>query len=113
MAKSKKKKQKNADFSKVKLKVGKKKPSATNSTDVSFKSKAINILGQLEEKNEPTNRRNLSLKVDNHFILLLLHSTLFMTHLEISNRKRFSSASWQCENYAFLAAKTTWCYMPV
>eukprot|EP00794_Sanderia_malayensis_P003756 gene3756-4278_t len=62
MAKSKKKKQKNADFSKVKLKVGKKKPSAANSTDVSFKSRAISILGQLEEKNEPTNRRNLSLK---------------------------------------------------
>lgn len=63
MPKGKKKKQKNEDFKKVKLKVGKSKLSAANSTDVSFKSQSINILSQLEEKDEPTNRRNLSLKV--------------------------------------------------
>ena len=63
MAKSKKKKQKTADFHKVKLKVGKKKPSATNATNIAFKSSSINVLSQLEEKSEPTNRRNLSLKV--------------------------------------------------
>ena len=65
MGKSSKKKKKNADFIKPKLKVGKKKPNATNHTDIAFKSSAINLLAQLEEKTEPTNRRNLSLKVSN------------------------------------------------
>ena len=63
MGKANKKKKKNADFVKPKLKVGKKKPNATNFTNVAFKSSAINMLAQLEEKTEPTNRRNLSLKV--------------------------------------------------
>lgn len=68
MAKSKKKKNKNADFVKPKLKVGKKKPNATNTTNIAFKSSAINVLSQLEEKSEPTNQRNLTLKVkDSYF----------------------------------------------
>eukprot|EP00795_Rhopilema_esculentum_P014359 gene14359-5404_t len=57
-----KKKKKEADFVKPKLKVGKKKPTAANATSIAFKSSAINVLAQLEEKAEPTNRRNLSLK---------------------------------------------------
>ena len=63
MGKTSKKKKKNSDFVKPKLRVGKKKPAATNFTSIDFKSSAINILAQLEEKAEPTNRRNLSLKV--------------------------------------------------
>ena len=63
MGKSSKKKKKDADFVKPKLKVGKKKPNATNFTNTKFKSSAINVQAQLEEKSEPTNRRNLSLKV--------------------------------------------------
>ena len=63
MGKANKKKKKNADFVKPKLKVGKRKPTATNFTNIAFKSSAINMLAQLEEKTEPTNRRNLSLKV--------------------------------------------------
>jgi len=62
MGKTSKKKKKNSDFVKPKLRVGKKKPAATNFTSIDFKSSAINILAQLEEKAEPTNRRNLSLK---------------------------------------------------
>lgn len=63
MGKSHKKKQKTADFQKVKLKVGKRKPVGTNVTNTTFKTSSINITSQLEEKNEPTNKRNLSLKV--------------------------------------------------
>lgn len=63
MGKSQKKKQKSADFQKVKFKVGKKKPVGTNVTDTSFKTSSINIVSQLKKGDEPTNRRNLSLKV--------------------------------------------------
>ena len=63
MGKSKKKKQKSADFQKVKLKVGKRKPVGTNVTDTSFHTSSIQIASQLAKGNEPTNKRNLSLKV--------------------------------------------------
>ncbi|RHZ46096.1 hypothetical protein Glove_634g10 [Diversispora epigaea] len=59
-----KKKIKQEDFKKSKLKVGKKKPKPTNFTDTSFKSKSIILPNQsiIEDKsNEITNSRNLTL----------------------------------------------------
>lgn len=61
------KKRKIADFHKPKLKVGKRKPVGTNVTDTAFKTSAINITSQLEETDDPKNRKNLSMKVE-HFV---------------------------------------------
>jgi len=77
MGKSHKKKQKTADFQKVKLKVGKRKPVGTNVTNTTFKTSSINITSQLEEKNEPTNKRNLSLK---ELLVHLNHYNVTMRH---------------------------------
>ncbi|KAF9974779.1 hypothetical protein BGZ73_001773 [Actinomortierella ambigua] len=58
---SKKKKEKNADFKKTKLKVGKKKAVADNFTDTSFKSKAISLPTQSISQDKAallTNSRN-------------------------------------------------------
>ncbi|OUM57529.1 hypothetical protein PIROE2DRAFT_17469, partial [Piromyces sp. E2] len=59
-----KKKLKNQDFQKQKLKVGKKKLAPSTQTDISFKSKAIYIPDQgiVEEKKDITSSRNLTLK---------------------------------------------------
>ncbi|KAJ4356005.1 rRNA processing protein [Didymosphaeria variabile] len=51
---AKKKKEKKKDFQKVKLKVGKTKPKAANSTDTSFKAKAIALKQQSLSTNAPT-----------------------------------------------------------
>lgn len=58
-----KRKLKEQDFKKVKLKVGKKLQPAQNATDTSFKSRAIFIPTQLNKDLEPTNQRNQTLKV--------------------------------------------------
>ena len=65
MAKNKRKRKlKEQDFKKVKLKVGKKLQPAQNATDTSFKSKSVFIPNQLRKlDNEPTNQRNQTLKV--------------------------------------------------
>ena len=64
MAKNKRKKKlKEQDFKKVKLKVGKKLQPSQNATDTSFKSRAIFIPTQLNKDLEPTNQRNQTLKV--------------------------------------------------
>jgi len=65
MAKNKRKRKlKEQDFQKVKLKVGKKLQPAQNATDTSFKSKSVFIPKQLRKlDNEPTNQRNQTLKV--------------------------------------------------
>lgn len=65
MAKNKRKRKlKEQDFQKVKLKVGKKLKPADNATDTSFKSSSIFIPNQLQKlDNEPTNQRNQTLKV--------------------------------------------------
>lgn len=93
MGKSQKKKQKSADFQKVKFKVGKKKPVGTNVTDTSFKTSSINIVSQLKKGDEPTNRRNLSLKdllaQLNHYNTTVRHDALlglqdlFRTHSDV------------------------------
>lgn len=65
MAKNKRKRKlKEQDFQKVKLKVGKKLQPAQNTTDTSFKSRSIFLPNQLQKlDNEPTNQRNQTLKV--------------------------------------------------
>ena len=65
MAKNKRKRKlKEQDFQKVKLKVGKKLQPAQNATDTSFKSRSVFIPNQLQKlDNEPTNQRNQTLKV--------------------------------------------------
>lgn len=65
MAKNKRKRKlKEQDFQKVKLKVGKKLIPADNATDTSFKSRSIFIPSQLQKPDsEPTNQRNQTLKV--------------------------------------------------
>ncbi|KAK3828198.1 MAG: hypothetical protein J3Q66DRAFT_322062 [Benniella sp.] len=60
---SKRKKEKNADFKKTKLKVGKKKAVADNFTDTSFKSKAISLPSQSISHDKTallTNARNVT-----------------------------------------------------
>lgn len=59
------KKEKKADFTKVKLKVGKKLPKGQNLTDTTFKSKKIVIGEQLKKhgEDEPLTKKKLSLKV--------------------------------------------------
>ncbi|KAF8519064.1 hypothetical protein JB92DRAFT_2900438 [Gautieria morchelliformis] len=62
---SKKKKDKTADFSKAKLKLGKGKQVANNATDTTFKARSIAVpyqtIGQEKDASKPTTRRNLSL----------------------------------------------------
>ncbi|KAG0255882.1 hypothetical protein BG011_004875 [Mortierella polycephala] len=60
---SKRKKEKNADFKKTKLKVGQKKAVADNFTDISFKSKAISLPSQSISHDKTallTNSRNVT-----------------------------------------------------
>nr|XP_055066110.1 testis-expressed protein 10 homolog [Misgurnus anguillicaudatus]XP_055066111.1 testis-expressed protein 10 homolog [Misgurnus anguillicaudatus] len=58
-----KKRKRQDDFQKVKLKVGKKKPQADNATNVNFKSKAIHLPDQLKHGDAgPTTHRQLSIK---------------------------------------------------
>lgn len=54
------------DFRRVKSKVGKKLPKAQNDTDVTFKSKAINLPGQSlneDKTGQAVSQRNLTLQV--------------------------------------------------
>ncbi|NXC79007.1 TEX10 protein, partial [Cercotrichas coryphoeus] len=58
-----KKRKRQEDFQKVKLKVGKKKPKLENATDTTFKTKAIQIPEQLKEDGVlPTQNRKLNIK---------------------------------------------------
>ncbi|XP_051574912.1 testis-expressed protein 10 homolog [Myxocyprinus asiaticus] len=58
-----KKRKRQDDFQKVKLKVGKKKPKADNATNVNFRSKAIHLPEQLKHGElGPTTHRQLSIK---------------------------------------------------
>lgn len=58
-----KKKKRQDDFHKVKLKVGKKKPKVENSTNVNFKSRSIHLPDQLKrDDGGPTTHRQLSIK---------------------------------------------------
>ncbi|KAF8576820.1 hypothetical protein K439DRAFT_1397060 [Ramaria rubella] len=62
---SKKKKDKNVDFAKAKLKLGKGKQTGNNTTDTSFKARSIAVpyqtIGQDKDASKPTTRRNLTL----------------------------------------------------
>ncbi|XP_021509784.1 testis-expressed protein 10 isoform X1 [Meriones unguiculatus] len=58
-----KKRKRQDDFQKVKLKVGKKKPKLENATATNFKTKAIHLPEQLkEDRTLPTNNRKLNIK---------------------------------------------------
>lgn len=64
MPKSKKKK--NADFQKVKLKVGRRLPKGDNDTNISFKSRAIHITQHIKDTtnlSEPHTKRKQVLQV--------------------------------------------------
>ena len=58
-----KKRAKSTDFPSKKRKLGKSKRPAENATRVSFKSKSIVVPSQLEQTQQPTGRRKLSLEV--------------------------------------------------
>ena len=90
MAKSKKKKQKTTDFQKVKLKVGKTKPTGDNVTNTAFKTASVTINEQFKAGNEPVNSKNLTLpellNQINHYNVNVRHEALggildlFKTH---------------------------------
>jgi hypothetical protein len=78
------------DFKKVKRKVGKKLPKAKNETDVSFKSKKINLPGQslaTESTEQAVSNRKLNLKVWN------VHACLCSGAYIISFRNFYHSLS--------------------
>lgn len=59
-----KKRKRQDDFQKVKLKVGKRKPKADNATDVNFRTKGIRLTEQLKKDGTgPTTHRHLNIKV--------------------------------------------------
>lgn len=61
-----KKKKRQDDFQKVKLKVGKTKPKADNATNINFRTKGINLTEQLKkDANALTTHRKLNIKVGN------------------------------------------------
>lgn len=58
-----KKQKRQGDFQKIQLKIGKKKPTADNATNVNFRSKAIHLPEQLKHANSgPTTHRQLDIK---------------------------------------------------
>ena len=83
MAKNKRKKKlKEQDFQRVKLKVGKKLQPAQNATDTSFKSRAIFIPTQLNKDTEPTNQRNQTLKVTElSYLGKVKHENIVLEHV--------------------------------
>lgn len=75
-----KKRKRQDDFQKVKLKVGKKKPKLENATVTNFKTKTIHLPEQLKEDGAlPTNNRKLNIKVNRKYyfdkIILSLKSS--------------------------------------
>lgn len=59
-----KKRKRQGDFQKNKLKVGLKKPKAVNATDINFRSKTIHLPEQLKHGDSgPTTHRHLNIKV--------------------------------------------------
>lgn len=76
-----KRKKRQDDFQKVKLKVGKKKPKADNATNTSFRSKGIHLPEQLKKDTSgPTTHRNLGindlLSQLHHYNANIKHSAL-------------------------------------
>ncbi|KAK9513755.1 hypothetical protein VZT92_027264 [Zoarces viviparus] len=76
-----KKKKRQDDFQKVKLKVGKTKPKANNATNTNFRSKGINITEQLKrDTSGPTTHRHLGindlLSQLHHYSANIKHSAL-------------------------------------
>lgn len=63
------------ELNKVKFKIGKKLPKNLNETRPEFKAKKLIIKQQFQlEKDGPVSHRNLSLKVNNHFLFNFLNA---------------------------------------
>lgn len=76
-----KKKKRQVDFQKVKLKVGKTKPKANNATNTSFRTKGIYLSEQLKKDTSgPTTHRQLGINVSS-----LYYFTCWLTCHYISN----------------------------
>jgi len=73
-----KRKKRQDDFQKIKLKVGKKKPRADNATNANFTSKGIHLTEQLKRDAGPTTHRHLSINVS-----LLLAVPLLVPFLSV------------------------------
>jgi len=80
-----KKRKRQDDFQKNKLKVGQTKPKADNATNVNFRSKTIHLPEQLKHGNSgPTTHRNLDIKVHktrNRTLSTDLHLSILYHHL--------------------------------
>uniref|UniRef100_A0A671UG91 Testis expressed 10 n=1 Tax=Sparus aurata TaxID=8175 RepID=A0A671UG91_SPAAU len=77
-----KKKKRQDDFQKVKLKVGKKKPKADNATNTNFRSKGINLTEQLKrDTSGPTTHRQLGI---NDLLSQLHHYNANVKHSALS-----------------------------
>lgn len=77
-----KKRKRQDDFQKVKLKVGKKKPKLENATVTNFKTKTIHLPEQLKEDGIlPTNNRKLNIKVNHKYYFHKIRF-FFLNHLE-------------------------------
>ncbi|XP_008321254.1 testis-expressed protein 10 homolog isoform X2 [Cynoglossus semilaevis] len=86
-----KKKKRQDDFQKVKLKVGKKKPKADNSTNTNFRTKGINLSEQLrKDTSGPTTHRQLSI---NDLLSQLHHYNANIKHGALLGLRELLSAN--------------------
>ncbi|KAM9783124.1 testis-expressed protein 10 homolog [Neosynchiropus ocellatus] len=86
-----KKKRRQDDFQKVKLKVGKRKPQADNATDTNFRSKGINLPEQLKtDTSGPTTHRQLGI---NDLLSQLHHYNANVKHSALLGLKELLSSS--------------------
>lgn len=88
-----KKKKRQDDFQKVKLKVGKKKPKADNATNTNFRSKGIHLTEQLKrDTSGPTTHRNLGI---NDLLSQLHHHNANIKHSALLGLKELLSVNPQ------------------
>lgn len=88
-----KRKKRQDDFQKVKLKVGKKKPKADNATNTAFRSKGINLPEQLKkDTGGPTTHRNLGI---NDLLSQLHHYNANIKHTALVGLKELLSQNPQ------------------
>lgn len=78
-----KKKKRQDDFQKVKLKVGKTKPKADNATNTNFRSKRIHLTEQLKrDTSGPTTHRQLGINVSSASVFLMSANLLAGSHFQ-------------------------------
>uniref|UniRef100_A0A1A7WYF5 Testis expressed 10 n=1 Tax=Iconisemion striatum TaxID=60296 RepID=A0A1A7WYF5_9TELE len=86
-----KKKKRQDDFNKVKLKVGKKKPKADNATNINFRSRGIHLREQLKRDiNGPTTHRQLGI---NELLSQLHHYSANVKHSALLGLRELLSIS--------------------